>query len=82
MGKLSKKAATVLNYLQMHIGEDVTVQQIAKAVGMSINEANGIVTNLCREDRGGYAVKELKPETKERFVRLTSHGSQVNPFEE
>ncbi len=83
----------ILNYMKQHFGEELTKQQIAEAVGVSVPAVTGTVNALIKK---GYAntpreeTVELEPATETRKAKtkvvkyhtLTEAGLAYDPVAE
>ena len=83
----------ILNYMKQHFGEELTKQQIAEAVGVSVPAVTGTINALIKK---GYAttpneeVVELEPATETRKAKtkvvkyhtLTEAGLAYDPVAE
>lgn len=89
----SVNAELVINFMKQHYGEELTKQQIAEALGISIPAVTGTVNSLIKK---GYAVtsheevEEVTPATETRkaktrtvkFHTLTEAGLAYDPVAE
>lgn len=76
---VSEKSLIVLNYLKEHVGENMTAQDIADALGMEKKSVDGIVTSGLQKK--GYAERipaeiELEDGSHKpvKFIQATEAG--------
>lgn len=86
---MTDNAKLVFSYLRENYGKDITAQEIAKDLGISINAVTGSVNGLCNDKKHpAYAIrKEIqvagedgKPSTI-KYISLTDEGLAFNPTE-
>lgn len=84
---MTDNARKVFNYLKTNYGKDVTAQEIAKDLGISINAVTGSVNGLCKDTKHpAYAVrKEVEVANAEgktsviKYISLTDEGLAFDP---
>lgn len=76
--QFSESAQAVLNFLKERIGENITSQEIANALGLAQRSVTGVLTGLQRK---GFIVREedIQDNKKVKYIRLTSEGMSVDP---
>lgn len=76
---MNPNSATVLNWLKVHVGTDVTSADIAEATGLPKRTVDGIVTSaLCRKGLAERIPAEIELEDGThqavKFIALTQAG--------
>ena len=80
MKESSKK---VLNYLKEVNGENVTADDVAKALGVETRSVNGSFTSFVKKGYGFRDEQEIQEEDgshkKVKFLKLTAQGLEFDP---
>lgn len=84
---MTDNSRKVFEYLKKNYGKDLTAQEIAADLGVSINAVTGSVNGLCKDTKHpAYAVrKEVETVNDEgkttvvKYISLTDEGLAFNP---
>lgn len=87
---MTQNAKLVLDYLKKNYGKDVTAQEMAADLGISINAVTGSVNGLCKDTKHpAYAVRKEVEVTKEdgktgvvKYISLTDEGLAFTPSDD
>lgn len=85
MAALKESTKNIFLYVKEHQDENITSEDVAKALGMAKRSVDGSFTSFCREDKGwGYRDEQeitLADDSRKKvkYLRLTELGMTIDP---
>ena len=80
---LKESTVKIFNYVKEHEGENITARDIAEALDLSSNSANGSINSFVRKElmERVSAEVELEDGTHKsiNFIKLTDAGKEFDP---